>query len=81
MKAELWRSRVHLKPISIDYTNKESVHDSLIAIADAVDKLSPFEEFDTKVLRVEPLDDLNVHVTEVLNILFDFADKHLIQII
>ena len=81
MKVQLWRGRVSLKHIPIDYSNKESVHDSLIDIADAVDKLTLFEEFDTKVLRVEPLDDLEAHVGEVLDLLFDFADEHLIQIV
>lgn len=80
MKVQLWKSRAYLKHIPIDFSSRESVLDSLIDIADAVDKLSSFKTFDTRVLRVEPIDDLEAHVAEVLDLLFDFADEHLIHI-
>lgn len=76
-KVELWLHEVKLKHLPIVDTTPETLQASMNIIADAVDRLKPFKEFDTSEFR-------NISEGDcwpLLNRLFDFADEHLIHII
>ena len=79
-----WNTRIKIKHLFTEDEDLKSVQDSMMAIADVLDRDTAFITFSTKKFRTIPKGDEVFgpvdYANKLLDSLYDFADEHRIWI-